>query len=62
MICDVTGRLLVSESVSGAPERLQGENINYVNIPVSPGPKHLLNYMELHLQDVQESCNTRTGQ
>ncbi|XP_062851420.1 protein Dok-7 [Trichomycterus rosablanca] len=59
-----SGRLIAGESGSTTTERLQGESgnsVNYVNIPVSPVSKRLLNYMELDLQDVQESGPTLRG-
>uniref|UniRef100_A0AAY5EDB0 Docking protein 7 n=1 Tax=Electrophorus electricus TaxID=8005 RepID=A0AAY5EDB0_ELEEL len=37
------------------PDRFQADSANYVNIPVSPMSKRQLNYMELDLQDMQES-------
>ncbi|XP_057186583.1 protein Dok-7 isoform X2 [Triplophysa rosa] len=39
-------------------DRLQGDSANYVNIPVSPTSKRQLHYIELDLQDRQESSHT----
>lgn len=42
-------------------DKLQGDSINYVNIPISPTPKRQLHYMELDLQDRPESSHTIRG-
>lgn len=42
-------------------DRLQGDSINYVNIPISPTSKRQLHYMELDLQDRPESSHTVRG-
>lgn len=42
-------------------DRLQGDSANYVNIPVSPTSKRQLHYIELDLQDRQESSHTVRG-
>lgn len=39
-------------------DRFQSDSANYVNIPVSPTSKRQLHYMELDLQDRQESSHT----
>ncbi|XP_051755377.1 protein Dok-7 isoform X2 [Ctenopharyngodon idella] len=39
-------------------DKLQGDSINYVNIPISPTSKRQLHYMELDLQDRPESSHT----
>ncbi|KAK2852374.1 hypothetical protein Q7C36_007575 [Tachysurus vachellii] len=59
----LSGRSLALSGESGftATERLQGESVNYVNIPVSPMSKRQLHYMELDLQDVQETGHTVRG-
>ncbi|KAK3554072.1 hypothetical protein QTP70_019187, partial [Hemibagrus guttatus] len=59
----LSGRSLGLSGESGftATERLQGESVNYVNIPVSPMSKRQLHYMELGLQDVQETGHTVRG-
>lgn len=60
----MSGRSLALSGESGftATERLQGESVNYVNIPVSPMSKRQLHYMELDLQDVQETGHTVRGE
>lgn len=63
-MCILSGRSL---GLSGEPgstvsDRLQGESVNYVNIPVSPMSKRQLHYMELDLQDVQETGHTVRGE
>ncbi|KAB5581444.1 hypothetical protein PHYPO_G00175760 [Pangasianodon hypophthalmus] len=59
----LSGRSLAlsGESGSTVTDRLQGESVNYVNIPVSPMSKRQLHYMELDLQDVQETGHTVRG-
>ncbi|KAI5617506.1 protein Dok-7 isoform X1 [Silurus asotus] len=52
---------LSGDSGSTVTDRLQGESVNYVNIPVSPMSKRQLNYMELDLLDVQETGHTIRG-
>uniref|UniRef100_A0A9J7YN89 Docking protein 7 n=1 Tax=Cyprinus carpio carpio TaxID=630221 RepID=A0A9J7YN89_CYPCA len=39
-------------------DKLQGDSVNYVNIPISPMSKRQLHYMELDLQDRPESSHT----
>ncbi|XP_052401807.1 protein Dok-7 [Carassius gibelio] len=39
-------------------DKLQGDSVNYVNIPISPTSKRQLHYMELDLQDRPESSHT----
>ncbi|XP_051983260.1 protein Dok-7 isoform X1 [Xyrauchen texanus] len=39
-------------------DKLQSDSVNYVNIPISPTSKRQLHYMELDLQDRQESSHT----
>ncbi|KAK1791905.1 hypothetical protein P4O66_013886 [Electrophorus voltai] len=46
---------LAREASFTFPDRFQADSANYVNIPVSPMSKRQLNYMELDLQDMQES-------
>ncbi|KAI5107773.1 protein Dok-7 isoform X1, partial [Silurus meridionalis] len=62
-VCFVSGRssALSGDSGSTVTDRLQGESVNYVNIPVSPMSKRQLNYMELDLLDVQETGHTIRG-
>ncbi len=42
-------------------DKLQGDSVNYVNIPISPTSKRQLHYMELDLQDRSESSHTVRG-
>ncbi len=42
-------------------DKLQGDSVNYVNIPISPTSKRQLHYMELDLQDRPESSHTVRG-
>ncbi len=42
-------------------DKLQGDSVNYVNIPISPTSKRQLHYMELDLQDHPESSHTVRG-
>ncbi|XP_043100554.1 protein Dok-7-like [Puntigrus tetrazona] len=42
-------------------DRVQGDFVNYVNIPISPTSKRQLYYMELDLQDRPESSHTVRG-
>ncbi|XP_052457838.1 protein Dok-7 [Carassius gibelio] len=39
-------------------DKLQGDSVNYINIPISPLSKGQLHYMELDLQDLPESSHT----
>ncbi|KAM9476720.1 protein Dok-7 [Clarias gariepinus] len=59
----LSGKSLALSGESGptVADRFQGESGNYVNIPVSPISKRQLNYMELDLQDVQETGHTVRG-
>uniref|UniRef100_A0A8C1Z5A0 Docking protein 7 n=1 Tax=Cyprinus carpio TaxID=7962 RepID=A0A8C1Z5A0_CYPCA len=49
---------LAGEAGLTVTDKLQGDSVNYVNIPISPISKRQLHYMELDLQDRPESSHT----
>lgn len=62
-LCCRTGSMRISPEDMGLTviDRLQGDSANYVNIPVSPTSKRQLHYIELDLQNRQESSHTVRG-